>query len=62
MKYFLGLIPTDVNADYAEYRVFKCEIEAKFVHPDIHDKHFEVKRPSECNKNGQFVDRQFSLF
>lgn len=31
---------TDVNADYAEYRLFVCKKESKFVHADIHDKGF----------------------
>ena len=34
---------TDVNADYAEYRLFKCRTESKFVYADIHDKRFEGK-------------------
>lgn len=38
---------TDVNADYSEYRLFKCGVESKFVHADIHDKGFEGKCPSD---------------
>lgn len=41
---------TDVNADYAEYRFFKCQIESKFVHADIHDKGFEGKCHSDGSK------------
>ncbi len=41
---------TDVNADYAEYRLFKCQIESKFVHADIHDEGFEGKCPSDGSK------------
>lgn len=38
---------TDVNTDYAEYRLFVCKAESKFVHADIHDKDFEDKCPSD---------------
>jgi hypothetical protein len=41
----LGQTLTDVNADYSEYRLFKCKVEAKFVHADIHDKDFEGECP-----------------
>ncbi|MGI0014291.1 MAG: hypothetical protein ACREBU_12750, partial [Nitrososphaera sp.] len=40
-------ILTDTNADYAEYHLFVCKKEAKFVHADIHDKEFEGKCPSD---------------
>jgi endogenous inhibitor of DNA gyrase (YacG/DUF329 family) len=40
---------TDVNADYAEYRLFMCKVESKFVHADIHDKDFEGKCPSDAS-------------
>ncbi len=43
----LDQILTDVNADYAEYHLFVCKIESKFVHADIHDKEFEGKCPSD---------------
>jgi len=46
----LDQILTDVNADYAEYRLFKCQTESKFVHVDIHDKGFEGKCPSDGSK------------
>jgi hypothetical protein len=46
----LDQILTDVNADYAEYRLFKCQTESKFVHADIHDKGFEGKCPSDGSK------------
>jgi len=39
---------TDVNADYAEYHLFKCPIELRFVHADIHDREFEGK----CRADG----------
>jgi hypothetical protein len=38
---------TDVNADYAEYHLFICKKESKFVHADIHDKGFEGRCPSD---------------
>jgi predicted RNA-binding Zn-ribbon protein involved in translation (DUF1610 family) len=38
---------TDVNADYSEYRLFKCKKESKFVHADIHDKDFRGRCPSD---------------
>lgn len=41
---------TDVNADYAEYRLFICKKESKFVHADIHDKGFEGKCPSDASE------------
>ncbi len=41
---------TDVNADYAEYRLFICKKESKFIHADIHDKDFEDKCPSDGSK------------
>jgi hypothetical protein len=40
-------ILTDVNADYAEYRLFICRMESKFVHADVHDKEFEGKCPAD---------------
>jgi hypothetical protein len=43
----LDQILTDTNADYAEYRLFICKKEGKFVHSDIHDKEFEGKCPSD---------------
>jgi predicted RNA-binding Zn-ribbon protein involved in translation (DUF1610 family) len=41
---------TDVNADYAEYRLFICKVESKFVYADIHDKDFEERCPSDGSK------------
>lgn len=43
----LDQILTDANLDYAEYRLFICKKEAKFVHADIHDKEFAGKCPSD---------------
>jgi DNA-directed RNA polymerase subunit RPC12/RpoP len=43
----LDQILTDVNADYAEYRLYICKKEAKFVHADIHSRDFEGKCPAD---------------
>jgi DNA-directed RNA polymerase subunit RPC12/RpoP len=43
----LDQILTDTNLDYAEYHLFICKKEAKFVHADIHDKEFDGKCPSD---------------
>ena len=43
----LDQILTDTNADYADYHLFVCKKEAKFVHADIHNKEFEGKCPSD---------------
>jgi hypothetical protein len=37
----LDQILSDSNLDYAEYRLFVCKKEGKFIHADIHDKEFE---------------------
>jgi len=39
----LDQVLTDVNADYAEYHLFRCYKESKFVHADIHSNDFEGK-------------------
>jgi hypothetical protein len=36
---------SDINLDYAEYRLFLCNVESIFVAADIHDKEFEGKCP-----------------
>jgi len=38
---------TDVNADYADYRLFICKKESRFVHADIHDRSFGGSCPSD---------------
>ena len=43
----LDQILTDINLDYAEYRLFVCKKEAAFVHADIHDKEFKGRCPSD---------------
>ena len=47
---------TDVNADYAEYRLFICKKESKFVHADIHDKGFEGRCPSDATELEEVQD------
>jgi predicted RNA-binding Zn-ribbon protein involved in translation (DUF1610 family) len=49
---------TDVNADYAEYRLFICKKESKFVHADIHDKSFEGKCPSDGTRLEEVEPKQ----
>ena len=49
---------TDVNADYAEYRLFICKKESKFVHADIHDKGFRGKCPSDASELEEVADPQ----
>jgi hypothetical protein len=43
----LDQILTDTNEDYADYHLFVCKKEAKFVHADIHNREFEGKCPSD---------------
>jgi hypothetical protein len=51
-KHLLGTpdadqILTDVNTEFAQYRLFVCEKEKKFVHADILDFNFDKKCPSD---------------
>ena len=39
----LDQVLTDVNADYADYHLFRCAKEPNFVHADIHSSDFEGK-------------------
>jgi hypothetical protein len=39
----LDQVLTDANVDYADYRLFRCDKESKFVHADIHGNDFESK-------------------
>jgi hypothetical protein len=39
----LDQILTDVNADYADYHLFRCDKEMEFVYADIHCNDFEGK-------------------
>ena len=43
----LDQILTDTNLDYAEYDLFICKKEARFLHADIHDKQFDGTCPSD---------------
>ena len=43
----LDQILTDTNLDYAEYHLFICNKEAKFVHADIHDREFDGRWTSD---------------
>ncbi|MEP0824968.1 MAG: hypothetical protein HRF40_05735 [Nitrososphaera sp.] len=38
---------TDVNTEYAQYTLFVCRTEKKFVHMDILDSHFDSKCPAD---------------
>jgi hypothetical protein len=40
-------ILTDVNTEFAQYRLFVCRREKKFAHADILDAQFESKCPSD---------------
>lgn len=40
-------ILTDVNTEFAQYRLFVCKKEKKFVHADMLDVHFDGKCPSD---------------
>jgi DNA-directed RNA polymerase subunit RPC12/RpoP len=39
----LDQVLTDVNADYADYHLFRCDKESKFVYADTYSKDFEGK-------------------
>jgi Zn finger protein HypA/HybF involved in hydrogenase expression len=41
-------ILTDVNTEFAQYRLFICKKENKFVHADILDAGFNGKCPSDA--------------
>jgi Zn finger protein HypA/HybF involved in hydrogenase expression len=43
-------ILTDVNTEYAQYRLFICKKENKFVHVDILDAGFNGKCPSDSSE------------
>lgn len=40
-------ILTDVNTEFAQYKLFVCSKEKKFVHADVLDAHFDKKCPSD---------------
>jgi predicted RNA-binding Zn-ribbon protein involved in translation (DUF1610 family) len=41
---------TDVNTEFAQYRLFVCRKEKKFVHADILDASFDNKCPSDATQ------------
>ena len=43
-------ILTDVNTEFAQYRLFICKKENKFVHVDILDAGFNGKCPSDSSE------------
>ena len=49
----LDQILTDVNADYADYHLFRCDKEMKFMHADIHCNDFEGKCIADGSKLGE---------
>ena len=57
----LDQVLTDVNLDYAEYHLFVCNAESKFVHADIHDKDFEERCPSDGIKLEHVKQEMFHL-
>ena len=43
-------ILTDVNTEFAQYKLFVCKKEKKFVHADVQDAHFDGKCPSDASE------------
>ena len=41
-------ILTDVNSEFAQYRLFLCKKEQKFIHADTLDNNFDGKCPSDA--------------
>lgn len=41
---------TDVNTEFAQYKLFVCKKEQKFVHADILDAQFDGKCPSDASE------------
>lgn len=40
-------ILTDVNTEFAQYKLYVCKKEGKFVHADFLDAHFDGRCPSD---------------
>jgi hypothetical protein len=40
-------ILTDVNTEFAQYKLFVCKKEGKFIHADVQDTQFDGKCPSD---------------
>jgi hypothetical protein len=49
---------TDVNTEFAQYRLFVCRKEKKFVHADVLDPHFDGKCPSDGTELEEADPRQ----
>ncbi|GEM_PF-741078 len=47
---------TDVNTEFAQYSLFVCKKEKKFVHMDILDSHFDGKCPADESELEQVND------
>jgi hypothetical protein len=46
----LDQVLSDVNLDYAQYCLFRCKVDSKFVHADVHDLDFEGRCPFDDSK------------
>ena len=51
-------ILTDVNNDFAQYRLFLCREELTLVHANVLDAHFHNKCPSDGSELEQIDDPQ----
>lgn len=49
-------ILTDVNTEFAQYKLFVCSKEKKFVHADVQDAHFDGSCPSDKTKLEEVED------
>ncbi len=49
-------ILTDVNTEFAQYKLFVCKKEKKFVHADLQDAHFEGRCPSDASELEEVQD------
>ncbi|HXG06407.1 MAG TPA: hypothetical protein VNI77_03675 [Nitrososphaera sp.] len=52
---------TDVNTEFAQYRLFVCRQEKKFVHMDTLDSHFDNKCPADKSELEQVSDPKKAL-
>lgn len=51
---------TDVNTEFAQYKLFVCKKEKKFVHLDVLDSHFDNRCPADSSELEQ-VDPEKAL-
>jgi predicted RNA-binding Zn-ribbon protein involved in translation (DUF1610 family) len=51
-------ILTDVNNDFAQYRLFVCKKELTFVNADVLDAHFDNRCPADKSELEQIDDPQ----